>query len=169
MQETAARPDTTTWVALGVAVLAMAWVTFRAGRRRKDPLDRPPNFASLSQQRAVEREMQNLLVELEQMVRTMNAQLDTRAAKMEQLIADADARIAALRRLQGQQDSSVAPADYPPMRIAPSEPNIEPADVDPRHAEIYSLADGGMTSTEIARKLDRPKGEVELILALRRR
>lgn len=169
MQETTARPDTTTWVALGIAVLAMAWVTFRAGRRRKDPLDRPPAFASLSQQRAVEREMQNLLVELEQMVRTMNAQLDTRAAKIEQLIADADARIAALRRLQGKPDSAVEPADYPPLRIAQDEPNLEPGDMDPRHAEIYALADGGMSSSEIARKLDRPSGEIELILALRRK
>mgnify|MGYP005846552653 CR=1 FL=1 len=169
MQETTGGTDQTTWLALGVAVLAMAWVTFRAGRRRKDPLERPPSFASLSQQRAVEREMQSLLVELEQMVRTMNAQLDTRAAKIEQLIADADARIAELRRLQNSSESSVEPADYPPLRITPSEPNIETADVDPRHAEIYSLADGGMTSTEIARKLDRPNGEIELILALRRK
>ena len=31
--------------------------------KRKDPLDRPPAHLSLAQQRAVEREMSNLLVE----------------------------------------------------------------------------------------------------------
>ncbi len=42
----------------------------------------------------------------------------------------------------------------------------EPA-LDPRHAEIYVLADQGRSSREIAHQLRRPDGEVELILALR--
>jgi hypothetical protein len=40
---------------------------------------------------------------------------------------------------------------------------------DPRYEQVYTLADQGSTAQEIARKLDRPSGEVELILALRTR
>ncbi len=39
--------------------------------------------------------------------------------------------------------------------------------IDPRHAEVYMLADQGRSSRQIAQQLQRPEGEVELILALR--
>ena len=38
-----------------------------------------------------------------------------------------------------------------------------------RYARIYALADSGRDARQIAAELDRPHGEVELILALRRR
>jgi len=54
----------------------------------------------------------------------------------------------------------------------PQEPQEAPApprsNEDARYAEIYALSDRGEAPQEIARKLDRPRGEVELILALRR-
>jgi DNA-binding NarL/FixJ family response regulator len=43
------------------------------------------------------------------------------------------------------------------------------ARIDSRHMEIYTLADEGHDSREIARRLSRPLGEIELILALRSR
>jgi len=46
--------------------------------------------------------------------------------------------------------------------VPPPEPQI-----DPRHAEIYAMADEGRSATDIASRLGRPSGEVELILALR--
>ena len=39
--------------------------------------------------------------------------------------------------------------------------------MDPRHAQVYDLADEGLSAPEIARQLGRPSGEIELILALR--
>ena len=36
-----------------------------------------------------------------------------------------------------------------------------------RWAEVYRLGDEGLTLSEISRRLARPNGEVELILALR--
>jgi hypothetical protein len=39
--------------------------------------------------------------------------------------------------------------------------------IDPRHAEIYALADQGRSPRDIATHLGRPSGEIELILALR--
>jgi hypothetical protein len=46
---------------------------------------------------------------------------------------------------------------------------VVPEAVDPRHAEVYRLADQGQTPQQIAQRLGRPSGEIELILALRAR
>ena len=59
------------------------------------------------------------------------------------------------------------------MRIVPADPPEPGAETrrvpstDPRHAEVYALADEGRSPAEIAARLDRPNGEIELILALR--
>jgi DNA-binding NarL/FixJ family response regulator len=54
-----------------------------------------------------------------------------------------------------------APAAAAP---APFQPEL-----DPRHAEVYALADQGQSAYDIANQLGRPRGEIELILALRPR
>lgn len=154
--------STETLMLLGlVGFGAVYFFVLRPMSRKKDPLDRPPAFASLSQQRAVERQMQSLLVELSEMSRQISAQLDTRAAKLEQLIHDADERIA---RLQSAQQNAVAPS----FAQAPAVQQTHAA-LDPRHTEVYALADQGNDAGQIATQLDRPRGEVELILALRSR
>ncbi len=164
------------WIALALAVAAIAFVMFRPKfSRRKDPMESGPRF-SLSQQRSVEQQMQNLLVELSDMARQITAQLDTRAAKLEALIKEADEKIAALRALSS---TSPATAPAPPLAVSQSEapipetppppPRYEPPPLDPRNQQIYDLADEGRTLLEIARETGRSSGEVELILALRAR
>ena len=163
------------WVALAIGLVCVGYLLFRPKfRKKKDPLEKAP-FSSLAQQRTVERQMQNLLVELSEMTRQLSAQLDTRAAKLEQLIKDADERIARLGGGNGEpaprlvfpvepESHEAAPPSPPPPAPAPAV-----VELDPRHAEIYSLADEGRDAREIAAKLNRPSGEVELILALRPR
>jgi DNA-binding NarL/FixJ family response regulator len=154
--------DPRIWIALGFGTLVLVYLVMRSNRPKRDPLDRPSAFTSLSQQRSVERQMQNLLVELNDMARQMSAQLDTRAAKLEQLIADADDRLARL-----QSATRGAPEEpAPTMRLTGTEDRA--AEIDPRHADVYRLADAGRSPTEIAQQLNRPRGEIELILALRR-
>ncbi len=148
----------TKWAAIILGILTIAYATMRPWFRKKDPLDKPHRFGSLAQQRSVEREMQNVLVEMSEMARQITAQIDTRAARLEALIRQADQRIAALNALPPSQPETKSPA-------------LEPADspaVDPRHAQVYALADQGRSSQEIAQELNRPSGEIELILALRR-
>ncbi len=158
------------WAACGIALAATAFALFRPRMKaKKDPLARSPDSASLAQQRSVERQMQNLLVELSEMARQVTAGLDTRAAKLDALIREADEKIAALSALQNavivrQSMDSAAPAVIPPAPPPPCA--YEP---DPRHAEIYTLADQGQTPSQIAGQLNRPNGEIELILALRPR
>jgi hypothetical protein len=150
------------WMVIALAVLTILYIAVIRPMRKgktKDPLQRAPMQSSLAHQRAVEREMSNLLVEYEEMIRRMTSQVDTRAAKLELLIKEADQKIAALHALPRASESEFA-------MLAPSESMHSPAE-DSRHAEIYSLADQGRTARQIAQELNRPSGEIELILALR--
>ena len=107
--------------------------------------------------------MQELLVELEEMSREINSQVDTRLRALNLLVQEADAKINELRRLQGAGDRSSEPART--QRPA-EEPRPDVADQ--RYGRVYTLAEKGYSVTEIARELGIMTGEVELILALRR-
>jgi hypothetical protein len=189
-------------IAVGVMGLAYLWLRPMLKKKRRDPLEKAP-FSSLSQQRSVEREMQNLLVELSEMSRQVTAQLDTRAKKLDLLIQEADQKIAQLTRLSREGASDDRAIGSPRANVegdarsgelveSPAEPfgklrmsldsshseegsakvstsnsEVEETPPDPRHAEIYALAAEGIAAPEIARQLGRPRGEIELILALR--
>jgi hypothetical protein len=157
------RNDSTQWMVLVVGVLATCYLVMRGRlKQRKDPMARPS--MSLSQQRQIERDMNGLMVEMLDTARQMTAQLDTRAARLEVLMKEADAKLAALQSVTG----SPLPGPSSPTTLTPITPPPAPeSPPDPRHAEVYSMADQGRSPHEIARKLNRPNGEVELILALR--
>ena len=267
--------DSTVLLAVGGAVVIVIYLTIRPKKAKKDPLDKPLGFSSLAQRREVERQMENVLVELSEMARQTTAQIDTRAAKLELLLGEAREVIARLEQLRDSGDAvarearrlmnpiidvdlervelpakspvaeDAAAADRiatvpdahstlvarsrldvitsmndeqaekpvatphahttvvghagaerrippptveqridaarqtlaeavparPAVRIEP--PSVTPPeanvlrDVDPRHAAVYALADRGSAAGEIATQLGRPRGEVELILALR--
>jgi hypothetical protein len=160
-------------LAMGVIVLVAAYlVIFRPlkAKRRSDPMSDAPSRTLFAQQRHVEREMENLLVELSEMARKITAQIDTRATKLELLIQEAEAKIEQLRSLSAQVPPSPGDryrADAEAALAAPLTNSADSPAVDPRHAEIYTLADQGQSSAQIAQGLNRPRGEVELILALR--
>jgi small-conductance mechanosensitive channel len=154
----AASDDSKQWIMYGLIALPIVYflVVRPMLRKSKDPLEKFPSIG-LSQHRTVEREMSNLLVELSEMARQITAQLDTRSAKLQALIQEADQRIARL-----QQSSAAPPA--PTTDAATEQPSL-----DQRHMDVYALADQGRSPDQIAQQLNRPKGEVELILALRRK
>jgi hypothetical protein len=156
--------DKRIWIALAVAVGATIYVMMRPKLRgKRDPLEKP-SFTSLASQRAVERDMQNLLVELSEMARQITAQIDTRAAKLEALLGEADQKLQQLRALNDTRAS--ATIETMELRQT-STPTIVPEPEDERHAAIYALADEGKDVAQIAAELSRPRGEIELILALR--
>jgi hypothetical protein len=171
-----AATDAMQWVIYAMLAVCIVYVVVRPMmRKKKDPMEKPMNF-SLSEQRAVERQMSDLLVELSEMARKVTAQLDTRSRKLEMLIEDADRKIEELKRLTGEKQSSSAAAAASRWDEGAREGNrrsaAPPASEEPmlnaRYSAIYDLADQGRTAQEIAHELDRPQGEVELILALRR-
>jgi hypothetical protein len=166
-------PEKRQWIALAVGMIAVTYLLFRGrgGARRKDPLEKPL-FSSLSSQRAVERQMQGLLVELSEMARQISAQLDTRSAKLELLIKEADQKILELKEVQRStvlSSSAAATALYTPINAADTATTspVPDAPPDPRHADVYALADQGRSPSQIGTALGRPSGEIELILALR--
>jgi hypothetical protein len=113
------------------------------------------------------------------------SQLDAKAERLDQLIVEADQRIAALDRLVAPTGSGAdagAPAgptpDPPasgtppaasPVPAAGTAPRAAPdlAPRDPLTIAVYELADQGRAPVEIARALDEQIGKVQLILALR--
>ena len=167
------------WAVICAVSLFILYTVLRSGRKKKaDPLARGPGQASLSQERNVERQMQNLLVELSEMARQITAQLDTRTTKLALMIDDADEKAAMLQRLIDQCRAAHASAAAPP-EVAPAEPASGAVESEPslaladashaRHQQVYALADQGHSAPDIARQIDRPRGEIELILALRPR
>ncbi|QOV91597.1 hypothetical protein [Humisphaera borealis] len=175
------------WIAIAIALLGLIYFSFVRPKRKgkKDPLERKPGDVLLAQQRSMERDMTALLVEYEQMMRTMTAQLETRVAKLEILLHDADERIASLQAAKanaavpsGVAASGVVPSgadstvdavadDVPSFRLRDRTTGFVPDADPPRHADVYELADQGLTYRQIAQRLDRAYGEIELILALR--
>ena len=173
---------------LAVVVLALSLVTLsllllRWRRGRRAPLPDPPRtqLDRLRRQRDVQRSGEELIIQLEELARRISAQVDTKFAKLDQAIMDADDRLARLQaataraeRRAEQQSGGAAPspgtpADETPAHV-PSETEI-PSDSldspDPRHQSVYDLADAGRAPDEIAERLALPLGEGEVILNLR--
>ena len=151
--------QTTTYVIMGGACLFIVYTMMRLTKRKskKDPFDTPFQTRSLAQQRSTERQFETLLVEFSEMSRQMSAQLDTRSAKLEALIQDADQRLAELKALIEQsparpnfamppepQRPPAEPAEVPaPIAIARADDVSPSPTVEPGHAEVYRLADDG--------------------------
>lgn len=161
-------------LAIGVVLVAGAlllMVTRRNIKRRQSdgrscaPFASPR--ASLTSDRArrdLQESMEKLLLELEQLSREINSQVDTRLRALNLLIQEADQKIRQLRRMQGLPEDDGSPtADLPPPRREP-----HPEVTSERYARVYNLAERGLSVVEIAHELDMLTGEVELILALRR-
>jgi len=105
-------------------------------------------------------DIQELMVRLEELSREMCGQIDTRFAKLEHVIAEAEGKLAALRGAL-RQAAECDPAAPPRADEPPSPERV-------RRARVCQLALAGRLHVEIAREMDMDVGEVELILALER-
>ena len=174
--ETTSAEPTGQWAAIILGILTLIYLIFvrpmRKGKK-KDPLARTPVDRNLSQHRAVERDMTALLVEYEQMMRKMTTQLETRVLKLEMLLQEADQKIATLSAAPSIPLSSNIDSSRDDSGIGfgasafPQAFVLRPENVEPQHVDVYALADAGMSYRQIAQKLDRAYGEIELILKLR--
>lgn len=143
-------------VFLGLGMAALAWTVARSIRRaRARPRDdRTPaeQIADLRRGAAARgrESLDSVMADATELAQRLAAQLDAKAARLEQLIEEADERLA---RLEGGGAAPRTPA----------------AAADPVHARVHELADRGLSPVDIARETGQPTGQVELILALRRR
>jgi len=154
------------WIwALLLAVLVLLMVLPRRLVRRSRVPDDPARGSS--PQESLRRSMDQLLVELQKTSREINATIDTKMIALNRLIEDADRRIETLKELRrpggatGTPDSPAPPRDQRPL-------SAEALKRRELEHEIYRLADEGKTQLEIARITGTPRGEVELVLSLRR-
>lgn len=162
-----ATQNTWAWLLLataGVSLAVIGLLVFLLFRQRSG---QSKTHLTPAQQRALERDIQGLVNDLAEMARTVGSQLDARAVRLEQLIREADDRLdqlASAKPILTGQIIDPAPTPSP----LPAHPALsEIVEADPRHVEIYTLADQGLALNAIAERLRRPRGEVELILALR--
>lgn len=157
----------------------------RSHRSAQNPPPTPqPMSTHTSVSKASRDQIEQLMSDAEELTRRLAAHMDNKAAHLETLLAQTEDRIVELERLiadavahtgndqaKDQQQASasdhqgfsdglpVAPHDHPQRE--------ESGAVDPLHRRVYALADEGCSAIDIARKLDRPTGQIELILALR--
>lgn len=167
LQEMLANEQVKQLLLIGVAIIALLFMMMsmrrwqqrvQRPRREHAPVPRPQPA-----EQEMQRDLESLMVELQELSRKISAEIDTRFVKLEAAMRDADRRIAVLNRLvRGQEAGPVAEA--PPMGEGAAG-----TEIDNRHQVVYELADAGFSAVEIARDLGKTPGEVELILNLRRK
>lgn len=160
---------------LGMLVLAIIFLTIvmiSTGRRVRESralTGRPARerYAELESRQSSRRDVEQATIELDKVARQVHAQIDTKLVRLEVLIRDADKRIAELSAAVGDRQRP------PPFEVTLAEETpvaageTAPEGSDERFASIYQWADKGLTAGQIADKVDRAQGEVELILGLR--
>ncbi len=159
---------------LGVVLLVFIMLRLTARKQRgAGPTSQSharDRVAKLKEEHAVRGDMQELMVQLQELSRDINAQIDTRFAKLEVSIRAADERINLLERLlraaEGQPTvDTVLSGDDESFPSPPAQPQA--ATLGPQHGRVYDLADGGKNSVQIAQEIGKTPGEIELILSLR--
>jgi hypothetical protein len=142
-------------------VVMITWMMLRMLWRRRrrqgledrgSPSERLAELHRRADQRAV---VDSFLADAQELTERLASQLDAKAARIEKLLEDADG---AIRRLEGVRRDGVD-------RSANGRPE---AHADPMTRRVYELSDEGREPVQIARELNQPIGQVELILALRR-
>jgi hypothetical protein len=124
-------------------------------------------------------EIRRFEVEMHDLARVLQAQLDSKITILQHLVRDAEQQADRLEAaIRSAAHLTHSPAEH---KGVPSEIDLSshlrldvPAgnagnSASRRHAEIYSLADAGLSSASIASRVGSPIGEVELILGLRGR
>jgi len=184
-------PELSWQFTLGIVIFTTAMVAWTRRRLTRKPLNpraaTRQRAAELKQRNNAEGDIRDLLLELEQAAREITAQLDTRYRKLELVMRDADNRIAELRRLSGTRGSANAatPVSTSRLDIIVGDEDVEPASatvptsatvsastrtVAPRGNDferVCALADQEMAARDIAARVQRSLGEVELMLAMR--
>ncbi len=187
-------------IALVSLVMLRSWWKRRKRSRRRDAED-----AALSPKDRMERvrhqaasanpsgaAVQKLMVEAQELTRACTAQLDSRAAKIERLIEEANTTIERLEAAQRgdpaqplmrhasgpASDESLSAVGFPmaPQRVHTRREAIDRSrestssglTEDPVADRVMALSRKGLTPVQIAQEMGEQVGRVELMLALRR-
>lgn len=142
------------WIVLVILALFVAVVLPRLRRRRDGPREVLGSFGSSSG--GAREELERLLTEIQDLSREHIARLDTKIRMLNQLLLECDQKKRELEALLGKIPGS-AEKSAPPARAS-----------NPLHDQVYSLQDSGKELLDICAATGLEKGEVELILGLRK-
>lgn len=186
----ASKIDSSSLILLAGVIIVVTMIVISTRRRAADRGASPRAYAReqlarLREQGGLRDDMEQLMLQLEELAREINAQVDTKFAKLERAIADADARLAEFERLglgQPNPGPDAPESGSPDARDEAAEPDADDAepdapDVTPDESgqgdalqqRVLELAEAGQTPIDIARQVGRDVGEVELIIKLHRR
>ena len=178
----------TTILFLAGLVLTCGVLLFRThrqlGGRAKAEIPSPASFSrpiastTLAHRLDAPAELRRWEVEMHDLARELQAQLDSKIAILQHLVGDAQQQASRLEAAiaHAEQLGNLHERDAKSPSVDGGENNQKRVDAggakagssaSRRHAEIYSLADAGLTSAAIANRVGSPIGEIELILGLR--
>ena len=143
------------WIVLVVGALFVAVVLPRLRRRRDGPQETLGTFGSSAG--GAREELERLLTEIQDLSREHIARLDTKIRMLNQLLLECDQKKRELEALLGKTGVAAEPAPKAPARST-----------NPLHDQVYSLQDSGKEILDICAATGLEKGEVELILGLRK-
>ena len=145
-----------------------------AGTSARDQLEGARAGAPANARRDHRADMDAIGVEIEQLARRVGAQLDNKAARLETLLNEAERTISRLESATAAAKRAALPAHdlLATSPAASAQSSDDASEPQPRHArlthDVHGLADQGLDAAAIAKAVDQPVGNVELILALRR-
>ncbi len=142
------------WVILVVGALFIAIVLPRLRRRRDGPVETLGSFGASAG--GAREELERLLTEIQDLSREHIARLDTKIRMLNQLLLECDQKKRELEGLLGKLSAPEAPSKSPPRSA------------NPLHDQVYTLQDSGKQILDICAATGLEKGEVELILGLRK-
>lgn len=155
--------------AVGVGLIVMSLMMMLRKRKREIRSGQRPTargeLERLQQHKAAAGDLGQLMADIEQLARRFGAQLDAKSIQLEQLLHEADQRIALLRQMEQLRESMPMPADADAAPIRDDGPTSAEAAL---QRQVYDLADEGLSASDIAERLDEHHGKVELMLALRK-
>jgi hypothetical protein len=158
-------------LAIGAAGVILAFSVRSAIKRRAAARPDPRAArAARAQPPRQQIEVRGAAIDGGEALRRQTVTLDSKAARLEILIRQADERIAALSGAVSaapRRGPDAAPPDAHGRTTPAPAPALRPRPPDPLTLAVYQRADSGLTTVEIARELDEQVGKVELILALR--
>jgi len=154
-------------IAVVVVAITLSLVSNARRRRERGPSPKAyarEQIARLKEDQAVQKDVADVMLQLQQLAREVNAQLDNNFIRLEKCIADADERIDRLDRLIRRADGE--PTVDAVVEEADGEAGGEALKGQALRDRVCELHEQGRSPKDIARTLARALGEIELIIAL---
>lgn len=155
-------------LAIQILLLVGGWVLFQ--QAKSDLTARAAQMPVLSEVKTLQKSIAALLEQLKLESAQVSTQLEARFVEARELLAALDKRLEEMKQLSAR----AAVRRRGPLNAAPSASvGCPPAEdspsriINPRHQEVYALADDGLSPVAIAQRTGFAEGEVELILGLR--